>query len=147
MFPLSIPARLIMPLIGALLALGLVAGVVLYIHALQGDVAKARAQAAANHAAAVVAAGQAAAGQAAGQVADAGAQRDAATVSTHGENAHAIAATPGASVPLDPRLNAGGRRGLCKFDAYAGEAACAGLRGAYPAVLPRADSGNRDPGR
>jgi hypothetical protein len=88
---------------------------------------------------AAVANGQAEAQHQAATVADAGARRDSLTVTIHTDNEHAIQAAPGAAAGVDPDLNRVGRRGLCRYRAYADDPACAGLRGPDPAELPKAD--------
>ena len=96
---------------------------------------------AAAQGAAAVAAGQGGAQADAAQILDAASQRLATTLATHQENARAISAAPGADAPLDPRLNDAGRRGLCRFSAYAGDPDCAGLLQPDPGQLPQADPG------
>jgi hypothetical protein len=89
-----------------------------------------------------VASGQAAAVQAAASVADQGAQHAAIDITLHQDNQHAIQAASGAAAPLAPALNAAGRLGLCRYDAYASDPACAGLRVDHPAQLPQAGGGD-----
>ena len=81
---------------------------------------------------------KAAAGQDAAQVIGAAADRDQHTLTLHMENSHALEAASGYGQSLDPDLNAAGRRGLCGFAAYAGDPACAQLRGPDPAGRPQA---------
>lgn len=100
----------------------------------QAAAAKVVAQISADHA--IVASGQVAAMQSAAEIADAGAQRQAVDITVHQDNAHAIQAAPGSAVRLDPALNAAGRRGLCRYPAYADDPGCAGLRPDHPAALP-----------
>jgi len=95
----------------------------------------------------VTASGQAAATQGAAAIAAAGAQRAATDTQIHQDNTHAIQAAPGASAPLDPRLNAVGVAGLCKYAAYSGDPRCAGLQQGHPAQLQKAGGGNAAPGR
>lgn len=91
---------------------------------------------------ATVAAGQAQAQTNAVQVVVAGQARDTLDIEVHQHNDQAIAAAPGASSALDARLNRAGIAGLCQHPAYAADPGCAGLRGADPAVVPAAGSGN-----
>ena len=90
---------------------------------------------------AAVAGAQASAAGEASTIFDTGARRQAAAAITHEENAHAIAAAPGAGVGLDPRLNDAGRHGLCRYAAYVDDPGCAGLREPDPGQLPQAGSG------
>jgi hypothetical protein len=124
-----------------LAAAALVAGV-LYVRGLRADLDRARGQLAAASAQAVVASGQAAAVQSAAAIADQGAQRAALDITVHEENEHAIQTAQGATAPLAPALNGAGRDGLCRYDAYADDPGCVGLRGGDPAVLPQAGGGD-----
>jgi len=119
----------------------------LYVHALQSSLAAARAEAATAHATAVAATGQTAATQSAAAIADQGAHRAALDITVHQDNQHAIQASPGAAAPLAPALNRAGRGGLCRYDAYADDPACVGLRRGDPAVLPQAGGGDPAAGR
>jgi hypothetical protein len=79
------------------------------------------------------------------QIQVAGEARDHLDIEVHQSNAQAIAAAPGASAPIDPALNAAGRRGLCQHPAYAADPFCLGLRGADPAVVPPAGAAGPAP--
>lgn len=134
-------------LIGATIALLIVAAVVVEIVSLRHDLAVARAQTQVAKDTSVVVSGQAAAAQSAASIADAGTQRDALTITVHQDNAHAIAAAPGASARIDPALNAAGRGGLCRYAAYAGDPGCAGLLAGDPALVPPARQADTPAGR
>lgn len=74
---------------------------------------------------ATVAAAQSNAAQAAQQIIVSGGARDRVDLEVHQANDQAIAAAPGASAALDPRLNAVGIAGLCRHKAYRDDARCA----------------------
>lgn len=134
-------AKILWPVIAALGGLGAVAGFALYIHELQAGKARAEAQAAQQHAVAVVQTGQAAAAGQAAQIVSQGAQQHDLTIHVQQENDRAILAAPGAAQAVDPRLNDIGRRGLCRYAAYAGDPECAGLRQPDPGGGPAAGQG------
>lgn len=72
----------------------------------------------------VIAEGQTAAGRDAVGITAADAKADAATSNINRENENAIRNAPGADAPVDPALAAAGRRGLCRYAAYAGRPEC-----------------------
>lgn len=89
---------------------------------------------------------EAAAAREAGTILDRGATRAAKTQRVEGENRDAILQPPGAAQRLDADLIAATRRGLCRYDAYAGDPAC-GLLEPDPAQLSPAGRGDApDPG-
>jgi hypothetical protein len=88
---------------------------------------------------AAVSEGQAGAQHQAATIADSGARRDELAITIHTENAHALQTAPGAAAGVSPDLNRAGRRGLCKYQSYVDDPACAGLRGPDPTELPKAD--------
>lgn len=71
-------------------------------------------------------------------IADRGRDRDARTVTIREVNRDAIRSSPGANAPLDPRLVVRWRDGLCEYDAYNGDPACAPVLADDSAELPPA---------
>lgn len=115
-----------------------IAGGVMYVQHIQHAAQAAHVEAATQADVATVATGQTAATTDAFVIADRGAQRSARTAALHEDHAHAILSAAGSSVPVDPSVVAAVRRGLCDYDAYAGDPGCAELRGGDPAQLPPA---------
>lgn len=71
-------------------------------------------------------------------IADKGRDRDARTVVIREANRDAIRSSPGADAPLDPRLVARWRSGLCDYAAYHDDPACVAMRAGGPGELPEA---------
>lgn len=121
--------------------------VLVYIGVLKHDLAAAKVQAQISADTATIAAGQTSVTEAAAKINDQGVQRDALTITVHQDNAHAIETAAGAGVRLDPGVNSAGRRGLCRYAAYAGNPSCARLFQDHPAVLPPGGGSDPAPGR
>lgn len=117
-------------------------GLVAYIGHEHRALAAAKSAQAVAEARVSVSTGQAGAVTSAAAIADRGAQRDALSITLHEANDHVLQSAPGASAPVDPALNAYGRRGLCRYAAYAGDSGCAGLRVGGPAPLPNTGGGD-----
>ena len=111
----------------AVLAILAVFGGWMYVRTLQHDLAVARVAVKVGKDQAIITTGQTSAVAAGATIATERARQDALTITLHQDNAHALEAAPGADAPLDPALNLAGRRGLCRYAAYAGDVSCAGL--------------------
>ena len=115
-----------------IIALVAVAGLYVYVQHLRHAIDAARVYAAVQTDKATVTTGQSAAVSDASTIADQGAARDQTTTSIHEDNAHALQSTPGALAPINPALDTVGRRGLCRYAAYAADPGCVGLRVGHP---------------
>ena len=117
-----------------LAAWGLVAGLALgmagLIHHKDTVIVRQRAQVAQQQADTRAARQDVEAVRTANKVISQGADRDAAVASTHEENRHAIETSAGADAPVAPAVNDVGRRGLCRYQAYADDPDCLQLAGA-----------------
>lgn len=110
------------------------------------QLANAQAQAVQAKGDAALATGQAGAAVQATQIVAKGVQQHDLTIHVQQENERAILAAPGADQVLDSRLNDAGRRGLCRFAAYADDPECAGLRQPDPGGGQEAHPGDAAPG-
>ena len=107
-------------------------GAVFWVGHLEHQLAVEKAAAVVSKDQAVIDSGQAAATQSAAAIETARQQADSSSEVQHQVNENAIKAAPGASAPIDPRLNAAGRLGLCRDSAYAGSPQCVGLLKDHP---------------
>jgi len=133
---------------GAAAALALftaVAGGVFYVHNLQHQVDALKVAAVVSKDQAKVTTSQTAAVATGAAIADHRAVQDQLSITVHQDNAHAIEAAPGASALIDPGLNDAGRRGLCRYAAYAGDPGCAGLLQGNTSQLPPTGTANASP--
>lgn len=127
------------------LALAAVVALALYIMGLRHQVSSANAAAAAALSQTAVAGGQADLSKDATKIIAGAVQRIEAAGNTHNENSAAILTAPGAAAPADPVLVGRVRVGLCRYDAYRADPACAELRPADSGQLPKAGDGNAAP--
>jgi hypothetical protein len=135
-------AKVALPFVAAIGGVGALGGAVLWVHGLKTAATVAEAKAAQQHAVAVVQTGQVAAAAQTAQIVAAGVVQHDLTIHVQQENQNAILAAPGATQAIDPRLNAVGRLGLCKYAAYNDDPECAGLRSADPASGQAAGEGS-----
>jgi hypothetical protein len=137
-------AKVVWPVVAAVGGAGAVGAAWLYVQHLQHAKQAAETKAAVSQATATGAQGQSGAQTDAAKIVDLGRAKADVTVHTQQENQRAILSAPGASDAVDPGLMSALVGGLCRYDAYRSDPACAQVRPADPGQLPPASSPSSD---